>query len=98
MAQEQLPGSQMYPDLASSAMRWQVPELVKECGSSDGLGFSWHVWIDLGLNKSYTLFLIFLMFLQCNRAINALLINAQQGWLNNVCSMYFVNVSWLPIG
>jgi hypothetical protein len=58
MAQEQLPGSQMYLDLASSAMRWQVPELVKREWVIKWIGIWLKVWIDLGINKSYTWFLI----------------------------------------
>jgi hypothetical protein len=35
----------------------RVPSVFKGTGSPDGLGFSWHVWIDLCLKKGGRWFL-----------------------------------------
>ncbi len=32
-------------------------DILKGTGSQDGLGFSWHIWIDLGLKKGRGWFL-----------------------------------------
>ncbi len=33
------------------AVLFIISQLLKGTGSPDGLGFSWHIWIDLGLKK-----------------------------------------------
>jgi hypothetical protein len=37
----------------------QCPPLIKGTGSPDGMGSSWHIWIDLGLKKGRGWFLNF---------------------------------------
>jgi hypothetical protein len=40
---------------------WQtICKFLQGTGSPDGLGFSWHIWIDLGLKKGRGWFLNFL--------------------------------------
>ncbi len=75
-------------------------QLFKGTGSPDGYGFCWHVWIDLGLKESPPGIKFFYVPPSLfNKEINVFLRqNVKLGWLNNVSSVWFVNVSWFPIG
>ncbi len=61
----------------------------KGTGSPDGLGFSWHIWIDLGLKKGRGWFLTFLgappLFIEI---LVFLAVNAIVSWLIKLAAYF----------
>jgi hypothetical protein len=85
--------------------------ILKGTGSPDGLGFSWHIWIDLGLKKGRGWFLNFLGAPSIiHRILVLIVVNAIVSWLiklaayfcqsllitGRYCSM--IKVDWLTAG
>jgi hypothetical protein len=86
---------------------------VKGTGSPDGLGFSWHIWIDLGLKKGrgwilklfrgpLPLFIEILVFLAVNAIVSWLIKLAAYFWQSLLITgrVYcpMINVGWLTAG